>query len=87
VSLLFSSPARGVASGGVVKVNGNGESSHTLRGPIRDETVGMERPMSRRGEFYGGCSRNDSAGHQIQDSVLDGVWEERVCREGEVKGR
>jgi hypothetical protein len=37
--------------------------------------------MSRRGEFYGGCSRNDSAAHQIQDSVLDG-GEERICKEG-----
>jgi hypothetical protein len=56
------------------------EESSTLLGPIRDETAGMERPMSRRGEFYGGCSRNDSAAHQIQDSVLDG-GEERICKE------
>jgi len=60
------------------------ESSGTLRGPIRGETVGLERPMSRWREFYGRWRRNSQ--HSIRSKTPCSTVVRRICKE-EVKVR
>lgn len=79
---VFSSPARG--GGRIVGRNGRRYVRGTLRDPIRAETVGLERPRSRRRGVYGRMLPKDFQ-HDIRSKTPCSTVKGRIVKE-EVKG-